>query len=180
MSSTRTGCKRAGADVQGDEGMPHLPRLERGKNCGVEVQSGRRRRDSARDARIYGLIAFAVRRSARAADIGRQRNLAVRSKNSSTSQENSRRNNSPSLPSMRALWPAASRIAAPTSRPLLARTWASAVVAVNARSRRISTRPPLSLVPKSRAGITRVSLNTRRSSGSSSDGKSRNAVAVGS
>ena len=43
----------------------------------------------------------------------------------------------------------------------------------SARSRKISTRPPLGLRPNSRAGSTRVSLNTSRSPRRSSCGRSR-------
>ena len=48
------------------------------------------------------------------------------------------------------------------------------------RSISSSTRPPVALVPNSRAGMTRVSLNTSRSPGCSSDGRSRTPMSANS
>src|SRR3546814_10729714 len=57
----------------------------------------------------------------------------------------------------------------PAFGDLLAPTCASASLPGSRRSTRISTRPPLSLRPCRRAGITRVSLNTSRSPGRSEE-----------
>jgi len=67
---------------------------------------------------------------------------------------------------------ASSAMRLPAFGDLLAPTCASASLPGSRRSTRISTRPPLSLRPCRRAGITRVSLNTSRSPGCRRPGRS--------
>ena len=68
--------------------------------------------------------------------------------------------------------PPASRIAAPTRGGWLAFNCTVAVVGPVIRSTSSSTSPPVALCPRMRARMTRVSLNTTRSEGRNSEGRS--------
>src|SRR6185312_7827551 len=79
-----------------------------------------------------------------------------------------------SRPSTTAWLPSASSIRPPSFGFLLTPSCTVASCAPVTRSIRISTAPPVSLRPCSRAGSTRVSLNTSKSPGRSISGSSRN------
>src|SRR6516164_8920854 len=68
--------KGAGADMQGNAGMAHPTRSERGEQRGIEVQTGGWRRHRARLAREDALIALAISGLQWAVDVWRQRHLA--------------------------------------------------------------------------------------------------------
>ncbi len=67
--------KRPGTDVQGDKGALHARLIQPYQHIVVEMQTGGRRCDGTRMARVHRLITFAVARVVRAFDIGRERNM---------------------------------------------------------------------------------------------------------
>ena len=73
------GPERAGPDMQRDRGSPDATRGEFRQERMSEVQPGGGRGHGPLDPRVHGLIALEVMRTRRAFDIGRQRDLALRS-----------------------------------------------------------------------------------------------------
>ena len=174
MSSARTGWKVPAPTCSVTKAR-RTPRLrERGEDLGVEVQPRRRRRDRAGDARVDGLIALAIggaraRGRCRAAAAPHREPRRTRARRSRTPGETDR---------LRAR--ACARCARPGSahrRPALqalARARVHQRVSRALSAARAGARPcrRVSLMPWTRAGTTRVSLNTSRSPARSSVGKS--------
>ncbi len=167
--------KGAGADVQRDEGMPHVPstrarqKLRRRSAGRRSAPRSRPRCAHTRSGSVRGPPAPLRARCREAAESrrGLQKTPAHRKK---TPNE-----------IVRPLCPTCARFGRPRGarpRRLAGPCWRGhgpARYSPSARARE-GFRPVRrsSFVPKTRAGITRVSLNTKRSLGSSSDGKSRN------
>ena len=155
----------AGADVQRDERAVDAARGERGaaaaaSKCRLAVGAATAPGIAREDALVALAIGSLGRRAGCRAAAARS---PQRSKNSSAAPGTAMRHRSASRSSTRTAPPAVA-ISSPGRMGLLARSCTSASPPASARSSRISTRPPVGLCPSTRAGTTRVSLNTSRSS----------------
>ena len=180
VSSTLHRLEGAGANVQGDVRGPMPAASSAAISSRREMQAGGRRGDRAVVSGEHGLVvgAVALVGVALARDVGRQRHGASASRCSASAGAAAIEGDASEPSACLARRPcreAARRsegVADP--QPLAApRTKASQRSLACWRISSASTLPPLVRVPMSRAGMTLVSLNTSRSPGCSSLGRSR-------
>ena len=138
-----------------------------------EVQSGRRRRHGPRPRRVHRLVALHIDRTVGVPDVRRQRHVSVLLEHRKhVAVEAQHEEIVASALDDRRRRHRGTRNVLPVAGLWLVRTSASARVGSSTRSTSASTLPPLGFLPCSRALITRVSLNTSRSSRSSSPTRS--------